>query len=377
MTRNIIICGDGTNNTFGNENTNVVRLVQSLDRDPQKQVIYYDPGIGTLPEIGRGGAIRGRLSNIMQLAFGFGLVANVMEAYTFLMNYCEPDDRVYLFGFSRGAYSVRVLAGMLHMLGLLPQGNENLLPYVKRYYKSIRETTPETAKSHWKLCDEFRRTFARSTGQDRHFPIWFIGLWDTVSSVGWVWEPASFPFTARNPSAQNIWHAVSIDERRAFFRTNLMYRDEHNPSQVLEERWFAGDHSDIGGGHAGSEGGLWRCSFEWMINGANQAGLLIDRSRLRRVLGDAPTEPWAEPSHDLLRGLWRLAEFVPKRRFDVATKTTKYRCNQFRRRVVPDGSVIHRCALLRMRARRSASRRLTSARLLCRSCKDLTTSQTV
>ena len=106
MSRNFVICCDGTNNQFGPQNTNVVRLVQALDRDPAKQRLYYDPGVGALPEPRALTRLRKWLAKIYGLAFGAGLTWKVEEAYSYLMNYWEPGDRVFLFGFSRGAYTV-------------------------------------------------------------------------------------------------------------------------------------------------------------------------------------------------------------------------------------------------------------------------------
>lgn len=147
--RNLIVCYDGTNNQFGPENTNVVRLVQVLDRDPLKQRIYYDPGVGTLPEPGTWDKVSQWLSKVAGLAFGAGINWKVGEAYTYLINTWEPGDRVFLFGFSRGAYTVRVLAGLLFSIGLLPRGCENLVPYALRLYKgfAMNGTVAATLKS--------------------------------------------------------------------------------------------------------------------------------------------------------------------------------------------------------------------------------------
>src|SRR5690349_686823 len=113
MPRNLIICFDGTNNQFGANNTNVVRLVQVLDRDPSRQRLYYDPGVGTLAEPGWITWLGETVSKIRGLAFGAGLSWKVQEAYSFLMDIWQPEDRVFIFGFSRGAYTARVLAGLL------------------------------------------------------------------------------------------------------------------------------------------------------------------------------------------------------------------------------------------------------------------------
>ncbi|HLX11516.1 MAG TPA: DUF2235 domain-containing protein, partial [Bacteroidota bacterium] len=244
MGKNIVICLDGTNNQFRKNNTNVVRLVQVLAHDPSKQILYYDPGVGTLSEPGAFTKIGKWFSKIMGLAFGAGLGWKVREAYTYLMDFWEPGDNVFIFGFSRGAYSARVLAGLLHTIGLLPRGNYNLVPYLFRLYKSTRSGR----QSDWVVADEFRDTFARKVGTpngEGRFPIHFLGVWDTVSSVGWVWNPTTFTFTASNPGIAIIRHAVSIDERRTFFRQNLMHPE---PDQNIKELWFPGVHCDVGGG---------------------------------------------------------------------------------------------------------------------------------
>ena len=272
MSRNIVICCDGTNNEFGVNNTNVVRLIQALNRDPAKQRLHYDPGVGTLPEVGRVTALGKWLSKVRGLAFGSGLSSIVEDAYSYLMDFWEPGDRVFLFGFSRGAYSVRVLAGLLHALGLLPRGNQNLLPYVMRLFKGSRGRRDN--KDYWNLLNHFRWTFARQISDrddDRRFPVHFLGVWDSVSSVGWVWDPVTYPFTRRNPSIEVIRHAVSVDERRCFFRQNLMVPADREPPQDFKELWFPGVHCDVGGGYPKTEGGLWQEPFRWMIAEAQAA----------------------------------------------------------------------------------------------------------
>ena len=313
MPRNLVVCCDGTSNQFGPENTNVVRLVQSLDRDPAKQGLYYDPGLGTLPEPSAFSRVQKWVSEVFGLAFGAGLSWKVGQAYKFLMETWEPEDRVFLFGFSRGAYTVRVLAGLLHALGLLPRHNPNLVPYVVRLFGSLRGTDPAGGSNYWKLCNQFRWTFARRAveGDDqRRFPVQFVGVWDTVSSVGWVWDPKTYPYTACNPGVAVIRHAVSIDERRCFFRQNLAKPAD---GQDCRELWFPGVHADVGGGYAASEGSLWRPPFEWMLGEATAAGLLVDDQRLARVLrASNATDPWNDTKHESLSWKWWPAEFFPK-----------------------------------------------------------------
>jgi uncharacterized protein (DUF2235 family) len=351
MSRNIIMCCDGTNNEFGPENTNVVRLSQLIERDPVKQRLYYDPGVGTLPEPSVWGAVSKRVSEWMGLAFGRGLTWKVEEAYSYLMDFWEPGDRVFLFGFSRGAYGVRVLAGVLHALGLLPKGNHNLVPYVMRLYAALRSERGAPAK--WTdLCNQFRWSFARTVPEDpdeRHFHVHYLGLWDTVSSVGWVWDPPKFPFTAWNPSVHAIRHAMSIDERRWFFRQNRMERV--SPSQQLDQQWFAGVHSDVGGGYPESDGGLWREPFCWILEGAKQAGMLVDPTRAGEVLSATkPTgSPWNDPKHESLTKSWWPAEFLPKQQWREKQRRNVLAVGLGRNRVIDEGELIHRSALLRLR----------------------------
>jgi uncharacterized protein (DUF2235 family) len=356
MSRNHIICCDGTNNQFGPENTSVVRLAQVINRNPTNQRLYYDPGVGTLPEPGVFTAIGKRISEWFGLAFGTGLGAKVEGAYSYLMDFWEPGDRVFLFGFSRGAYTVRVLAGLLHTLGLLPRGNYNLVPYVMRLFAAVRSSATDSggASAYWKLCDDFRWTFARQVpgaGDERRFKVHFMGIWDTVSSVGWVWDPVKFPFSARNPSIEIIRHAVSVDERRAFFRQNLV---QPEPGQDVQELWFPGVHSDVGGGYPDTvkDGGLWRTPFDWILREAQKAGLLVDQQRLQRVLSKtpAPAKPWAEPQHNSLTPSWWPAEFFPKLRSLPGSSLRMPRMNLGRYRYIHDGALLHESTLLRIRA---------------------------
>ncbi len=347
MARNLVICCDGTGNQFDSVNTNVVRIVQVIDRDPARQRLYYDPGVGTLPEPGAWGAVRQKASQLYGLVFGAGMMWKVQEAYTYLMNIWEPGDRIYLFGFSRGAYTVRVLAGMLHALGLMPRGNENLVPYVAKTYQAI---PPGKADKWEKLCDEFRSTFARPMPEheDRRCRVHFLGVWDTVSSVGWCWDPPKFPYTEHNESIANIRHAVSVDERRCFFRQNLMQK---MGNQKFKQCWFPGVHSDVGGGYPEKESGLWRTSFEWMLEEAIEAELLVDDQRLQTILNKTPasTTPWTDPQHESLKKWWWLAEYFPKLVWIRGWRRSVPQLGLGRHRRILDHYPIHKYTLLRIR----------------------------
>src|ERR1041385_847873 len=130
MPKNIVICWDGTGNDVGDHNSNVVKLYSTLIIDGRTQVGYYHPGVGTMGAPTATNRLSKAWSVIMGLAFGAGLLANVGDAYRYLMDTYEDGDRVFLFGFSRGAYTARALAGVLHMFGLLCPGNDGLIPYI-------------------------------------------------------------------------------------------------------------------------------------------------------------------------------------------------------------------------------------------------------
>jgi uncharacterized protein (DUF2235 family) len=349
MPRNLVLCCDGTNNQFGPENTNVVRLVQSLDHDPNGQSLYYDPGLGTLPEPGALSRIQKRVSEVFGLAFGAGLAWKVGQAYNYLMETWEPGDRVFLFGFSRGAYTVRVLAGLLYALGLLPRNNPNLVPYVLRLFGSLRGSDPDGGSNYWKLCNQFRLTFARQVAHEddqRRFPVHFLGVWDSVSSVGWVWDPTTYPYTRRNPGVAVVRHAVSLDERRSFFRQNLF---ERASSQDCRELWFPGVHADVGGGYPGADGSLWRPPFEWMLGEAKAKGLLVEDARLERVLrGSNAIDPWNDVKHESLHWKWWPAEFFPKMVWRPG-RGKRPELGLWHHRMIDRPIELHRSALLRIR----------------------------
>lgn len=351
--RNLILCFDGTNNQFGTINTSIVRLVQVMNREPTQQLVFYDPGVGTLPEPGYVSAFGKWLSKIAGLAFGAGLFEKISDSYIFLMEHWRPGDRVFLFGFSRGSYTARALAAALHMFGLLPSGSAHLVPYLLRLFKASRgelRQSPEKQHSYWSLCDQFRETFSRAIPDcpDRRFPIHFMGVFDTVSSVGWVWDPLSLPFTSKNPNIAIVRHAVSIDERRCFFRQNVL---ASAPGQDFQELWFAGVHSDVGGGYPEADGGLWREPYAWMLEAAKAAHFSVDPDRESAVWtrSNPPQTASMERQHESLHGAWWLAEFFPKLSYSVTTQKRRPHLGLGRRRRIPDGALLHPSVLARIR----------------------------
>ena len=297
--RDLIVCLDGTDNQFGAANTNVVRIFQTLESDPSTHIRYYDPGVGTIWEAGTLSRTSQKTQMLLGLAFGLGVTGNVAEGYTFLVRHYEPGDRIHVFGFSRGALEARALAGLIHRCGLLePQ----LVP-LERYAIRLFQTPGD-----FEVVGQFRRTFSRKV------TVSFLGLWDTVTAMGNVWSPTYWPFTTSNPSVERVAHAIAIDERRAFFRQN---RWRPTKGQVVNEAWFAGVHSDVGGGYPASSGRLWAITLQWMVGEANAAGLAFDAAKLAAALsagadasGGVPD--YATEQHDSLTTGWKPLELVPR-----------------------------------------------------------------
>lgn len=337
MPKNIVVCCDGTGNEFGDHNSNVVKLYATLEVDGRQQVAYYHPGVGTMGAPAARNRISKAWSMAMGLAFGAGLLENVADAYRYLMNTFEDGDQVFLFGFSRGAYTARALAGVLHMFGLLYPGNEGLIPYVTRAFAKRSRKAAGMAHT-FEVAEEFKATFSRDC------PLYFVGVWDTVSSVGWIWDPVRLPYTARNPSMKHGRHAVSIDERRCYFRNNLW--GVPFSGQDIKQLWFAGVHSDIGGSYAYNESGLSQIALEWMVGEARSLGLLVGTAKLERVLGKNPPCPQLAPNvsarpHNSLTARWWIVEFLPHSYYDAASGKIRWRIPLGARRVIPDGAGFH------------------------------------
>ncbi len=334
MAKNIVVCCDGTGNEFGEQKSNVVKLYKTLVCNAN-QIAYYHPGIGTmgarnaLTRLGKG------WTRVLGLAFGYGISDNIADAYQFLMKRFEPGDRVYVFGFSRGAYTARALCGMLHIVGLLTEDNEALIPYAIRMIKR--------KKIDFGVAADFKKTFSRECKPH------FVGVWDTVSSLGWVYDAVHFPFTrlTKNPDFHIVRHAVSIDERRAFFRQNL-FGLPHDDQQDIREIWFAGVHSDVGGGYSEPESQLSQIALRWMLCEAELVGLLIDLQRKADILGGklpyVVPDPTTRNQHESLSRFWWIAELWPKLSSVSAADGTWHkhiRLNLGRRRWISPDALVH------------------------------------
>jgi len=272
--RNIVICCDGTaNEPKARGATNVFELVGLL-RGNQKQLVYYDPGLGTESAPGAQTKVAKMTTKLLGLAFGYGLSKNIADAYTYLMNHYEIGDRIYLFGFSRGAYTVRALAGMLQDVGLLEKGSDNLLHYaIRKYTQQGRRKWADIGAFKSALCRPIQKSSPRFA-----VPIHFLGVWDTVKSVGLFRTSIQLPFTRKLPNVNTARHAVAFDEKRSKYRPNLWTASGGLDGDVRTV-WFAGVHADVGGGYPATERGLADITLEWMLDSATLHGLLIDRDR--------------------------------------------------------------------------------------------------
>jgi uncharacterized protein (DUF2235 family) len=282
---------------------------------------------------------------MLGLAFGYGLMDNIGDAYGFLMEEYNEGDDVYLFGFSRGAYTARALAALLHMFGLIRRGNAALVPYI------IEKFRTKIRNHHiFDIAEGFKKTFSRPCR------LHFLGVWDTVSSVGWIYDPLHLPFTVRNPDVRICRHAVSIDERRCAFRQNLW---EPQSGQDSKQVWFAGTHSDVGGGCSTGGSGLSDLTLCWMLREARAAGLLFCDSCAAFTL--APNA--SGTLHSTLTLPWLLLELVPRRYVDVKFRPPRssWHIPLGRRRTISEDSVLHQSVNARKNTMNYAPQNLPSS----------------
>ncbi len=345
MSRNIVICIDGTGNEFGECNSNVVKLYSTLKSDSDQQIAFYHPGLGTMGSPNATDAVTRWWTKVIGLAFGYGLDAALSDCYEFLMQTYSAGDSIFLLGFSRGAYTARALAAMIYMYGLVQRGNEPLIRYVLKMFQKKKRTDED-----FSLAAQFKATFSRPC------PVHFVGVWDTVSSIGWIYDPISLPYTAMNPDIATGRQAVSIDERRASFRQNLWRPDPAKCSQDILQVWFAGVHSDVGGGYPEVESGLSKITLQWMLDEAQAHGLMVDEGKKNDVLGltnPAMTKPDVMGKlHDSLTGAWWILEVIPRRHLDMSLTPPawKWKIPLAQPRYIELGSIIHPSVMQRMTA---------------------------
>ncbi|EME45008.1 hypothetical protein DOTSEDRAFT_52406 [Dothistroma septosporum NZE10] len=262
--RNIIVCLDGTGDKFDADNSNIVHFVSCLKKSDPSQSIYYQSGIGTYD----GGGLSNGINAGLDMAVGSGLGVHIRDAYMYLMETFKEGDKISLFGFSRGAYTARCLAGMVHKVGLLPAHNSAQVPFAYEYYKDDTE-------QGWKMSADFKKTFCITVNID------FIGVFDSVGSIGFI--PRKLPLSSTPTNrAVHFRHAMALDERRAKFKVCRYQQKASTGWKVLAEEkkaekddastdvlevWFSGCHADVGGGAVKNEvrHKLSQIPLRWMI----------------------------------------------------------------------------------------------------------------
>jgi len=279
--KRLILCCDGTwNSADQKENgipcpTNVVRIAYRIAKAESgiSQIVYYGQGVGT----------GNTIDKITGGAFGRGVEDNIFDAYRFLIANYEPGDELYLFGFSRGAFTARSIAGMIRKCGILCR--EHIGRYIEavdlyRTNENPNEDRPTEFRSHY------------SVNGENPTPIRFIGVWDTVGSLGiplrglrrLTRRKHQFHDTELSGSVTYACHALAIDERRSPFEPTL-WQYKPKEGQTVEQVWFPGVHTNVGGGYPDRT--LADITLKWMIEKAKSAGLAFD-SKVEKVLLVSP-----------------------------------------------------------------------------------------
>lgn len=379
MPKNIVILLDGTANEIKSDRSNILRLYGVLEKS-DRQIVYYDPGVGTFGSENAWSQHYRKALQVWGQATGWGLDQNVKEAYRFLLQHyddgakgkarpkIEARDRIYIFGFSRGAYTARVLAGFIHAFGLVRPTNLNLLDYAYRAYKGIGQRSgndpAEGDEDDRNAAFAEIRLFERILQPDRP-PIRALGLFDTVPSVieaGRILPRLrSHAYTRTNRSVEAVRHAVAIDERRTMFRPQLWtlgqdyWGNPFNKSaarpQDAREVWFTGVHGDVGGGYPEPASALAKIPLKWMIDETGPMGLHYSKAVVDSlVLGRNPKKPYVKPDPDApmnrsMNWAWGAVEFIPRRRKKTEGQSGDgpgFYIPNFSRREIPAGASVHR-----------------------------------
>ncbi|MEH6434054.1 DUF2235 domain-containing protein [Massilia sp. DD77] len=330
--RKLVLFSDGTGNSSAKaEKTNVWRMFQALDQGAGDQVAKYDDGVGTSPV---------RLLAMIGGAFGWGLKRNVLDLYKFLCREYHEGDRIYGFGFSRGAFTIRVLASLVASLGLVDYRSEEELDRRARIiYRLYRNQCFPAVKGSpvWVfrlVRNALIRLFQRVTGSmlDKDIPrrtgipIEFLGLWDTVSAYGmpveefkpavhWLVWPMYFDDLVLAPSVQHAYHALSLDDERTTFHPLVWDESAERRMEAdgdimpgrMQQVWFSGVHANVGGGYP--EDQLSLISLEWMMQNAMRHELRLIQHFVD--LTRASMSPYAR-LYDSRAGLHTLYRYTPR-----------------------------------------------------------------
>ena len=292
MSKNIVLLSDGTGNSnIKNRGTNVFKFYEAVDfnrlsDNPQEQVAFYDDGVGTQDF---------KPLKILGGAFGWGLARNVRNLYKRLVQAYEPGDKIYLFGFSRGAFTVRTLAGFIASNGILDVSHYDTDKELDKAILQLYETyrAKKTAILESVIYKPLMALLFQAYSGKPIFldggetDIEFIGVWDTVDAVGLPFEGATqfwntfvfrfkFPDTRLHGKVKKACHALSIDDQRQSFQP-LLWTDDPRIEQV----WFPGVHANVGGGYP--QQGLSLVALDWMLDKARAVGLQFVKTDLEFV----------------------------------------------------------------------------------------------
>ncbi|KAF4615638.1 hypothetical protein D9613_012546 [Agrocybe pediades] len=348
--RNLVISIDGTSNKFGAMNTNVIEHHSLLIKD-ERQIPYYNSGIGTYarPSWTSPKFIGMVLHHKIDLAIAWDFDKTVKDAYRWISENYESGDLIFMFGFSRGAFQVRVLSAMIEKVGLLHRGNELQIPFAYELYSdpATDELEPigpqESFRERVTIAERFKRTFSR-----KGVKVHFVGVWDTVSSIGTVRWAKMLPGTIDGMKHVCFFrHALALDERRVKFLPEYANGGK-GPNQEAtsgsiphtKEVWFAGTHSDIGGGNAiNTTLDRTRPPLRWMVYEAGPLGLRT--SPFERDLKDNEKVSVKES----LTWVWWPFEYFPFRRLTYTRKGngkgTTHSLHRGKVRKIQPGQKIH------------------------------------
>lgn len=327
MGKRIVICCDGTGNELNKTISNALNFYRGLEKNAQ-QTVFYTPGVGALAQDNPWQQLKEKCRLLLGLGTSYGLDKDILEAYDFLCQYWKEDDRIYLLDFSRGAYTVRLLAALIETIDIAGPNQRHLASYgLTAYKKNSGDKSAEAGSDDLKNARLFGRVARGLPAR-----VEFIGVWDTVASIIVPRSDRLMPlrFTRKNRAVKTLRQAIALDERRRMFRLNRWTTSQYyrpNPCKKESERpqdilqvWFAGIHSDIGGGYSESESGLSKFPLIWMLEEAANAGLTFDEE-VRDVISHSGTLAHGKESfvpanmqetlHVSLNTLWWLLEIIP------------------------------------------------------------------
>ena len=283
MPKRIVVCSDGTGNSaIKGRGTNVFKLFEAVDLETHRfdaeatpQIAIYDDGVGTE---------KFKPLKVLSGATGWGLSRNVKHLYKELARVYDPGDDIYMFGFSRGAFTVRTLVGFIQSCGLVdparlqPQTFGTLQRVVNQGYKAYRKCYRPTLWQ-WLGRDNNRanEAFKRQHSLPFDIPIRFVGVWDTVDAVGLPFRLSDvinatvyrFKFSDRklSPLVRRACQALAIDDQRESFAPLLWDEDREDRSRI-QQVWFAGAHSNVGGGYP--KQGMSLVALDWLLSEAEK-----------------------------------------------------------------------------------------------------------